>query len=160
MTTSNATPRINIKQQWPEGYRVMYQFHKAFHDSGLDARLVELIKIRASQINKCAFCINMHVAEARKLGETEQGLALLPAFEEAACYTGAEKAALALTEALTELPARGMPDVLLERLRQYFDDATIAKLVFAVTLINAWNRLGVADHLPFAIESAPAAQAR
>lgn len=160
MNTSNGTPRINIQQQWPEGYKVMYQLNKAVHGAGLDPKLAELVKIRASQINKCAFCINMHVSEARKLGETEQRLALLPAFEEAPCYTEAEKAALALTEALTELPARGVPGALLERLRQHYDGPTLSRLIFAVVLINAWNRLAVTDHLPFAIEAAPATQTR
>ncbi len=153
MSTSTAQPRIDIKQAWPEGYRVMYQFHRTVHDAGLDEGLLELLKIRASQINRCAFCINMHTADARRLGESEQRIALLPAFEDAPCYSEAEKAVLALTEALTELPTGGVPDPLIARLRQHYDDAQIAKLVFAVVLINAWNRLGVADHLPFAVEA-------
>lgn len=158
MSSQTNTPRINIHQKWPEGYKAMFHFNKTIHDAGLDPKLMELIKIRASQINKCAFCINMHTADARKLGETEQRIALLPAFEEAPCYSEAEKAALALTEALTELPAHGVPDAVIERLRHHYDDTQIAKLVFAAVVINAWNRLGIADHLPFAVEAAPVAQ--
>jgi AhpD family alkylhydroperoxidase len=157
MELTPAAPRLGLKTLWPEGYRLMYQFNKAVHDSGLAPGLLELVKIRASQLNRCAFCINMHVGEARKLGEPEQRLALLPAFEEAPCYTPAEKAALALTEALTGLPAQGMPDALLARVRGHFDETQVAKLVFAVVLINAWNRIAVADQLPFAVEAQPTA---
>jgi len=150
--------RIKIHERWPEGYKAMLHFNKTVHDSGLDPKLMELIKIRASQINHCAFCINMHTIDARKLGESEQRIALLPAFEEAGCYSEAEKAALELTEVLTNLPDHGVPDAVIERLRRSFDDTQISKLVFAGVVINAWNRLGVADHLPFAVETAPVAQ--
>lgn len=155
---STATPRINMLKHWPEGYTAMRHLNQTVHDAGLDPKLIELIKIRASQLNKCAYCINMHVADARKLGETEQRLALLPAFEEAGCYTESEKAVLSLTEALTLLPAAGVPDAIVARLRAHFDDTQITKLVFAGVVINAWNRIGVADHLPFAVQPTPVAQ--
>ena len=158
MNDTPHAPRIGIYKHWPEGYKAMRAFSDAVRDSGLDPRLMELVKIRASQINRCAFCLNMHVADARQLGETEQRLALLPAFEEAACYTPAEKAALALTEAMTELSAHGVPDAVFDRVRPHFDPAQISKLIFAVTVINAWNRLSVADQTPIPVDAAPVVQ--
>ena len=152
MSAVSDSPRIDIENQWPEGYKIMYQFYQAVQESGLDHGLLNLIKIRASQINRCAFCINLYTTEARDLGEAEQRIALLPAFEEAPCYTEAEKAVLSLTEAVTKLPEKGVPDEILANVRQYFDESQLAKLVFAVILINAWNRIGVTDHLPFAVE--------
>ena len=111
----------------------------------LDAKLADLILMRCSQINGCAFCLDMHSKDARAAGETEQRLYLLPAWRETKLYSEAEQAALAVAEELTELPSHeSVSDALYERLRQHFDDAAVIDLVLLIGLINTWNRLNIA----------------
>lgn len=111
--------------------------------SSLDASLVELVKIRASQINGCANCINMHTAEARQKGETEQRIYLLSAWREAPCYTDRERAALGWTEALTRLSEGHGHDSAYQALKTHFTEEEQVKLTLMINVINGWNRLAV-----------------
>jgi AhpD family alkylhydroperoxidase len=115
--------------------------------SGLDKSLVELIKIRASQINRCAFCIDMHTKDARQAGDTEQRLYALSAWEETPFFTPQERAALALTEAVTLIGDKGVPDAVYEEVGRYFTPEQIANLLMAIVAINAWNRLSIATQI-------------
>lgn len=116
---------------------------------GLDPVVGELVKIRASQINRCAFCLDMHVKEARKAGESDERIDLLAAWEEVdGLYTDRERAALALTEAVTLLTEGFVPDEVYARAAAHFDEAELARLVGAIVAINAWNRFNVAFRTP------------
>ena len=117
--------------------------------SGLERSLFELVKIRASQINGCAYCIDMHTKDARALGETEQRIYALSAWREAPFFSARERAALEWAEALTRLgDPDGVPDDLYARVRQQFDEDAIVALSFAVVVINGWNRLSIAFRPP------------
>jgi AhpD family alkylhydroperoxidase len=105
--------------------------------------LIELLKIRASQINKCAFCLHMHMRDARKAGETEERIYLLDAWRESSLYSERERAALAWTEALTLLPEQGAPDEVYAEMKAQFSDAEIVNVTLAIGAMNAWNRIGV-----------------
>jgi AhpD family alkylhydroperoxidase len=121
---------------------------KAAADAGLDQLLIELIKIRASQLNGCAFCLDMHTRDAAALGEDGRRLNLLPAWRETTLYTEQERVALELTEALTRLAqTQDVPDELYSRATSIFTEQQYAAVVWAVTVINAWNRLGVTNRL-------------
>ena len=109
----------------------------------LDAALHHLVKLRASQINGCAFCIELHSREAAEGGEPAHRLHGLAAWEEVDWYTDRERAALALTEAMTRLPERGCTDAVVDEARRHFADEELAQLIWAITVINAWNRVGV-----------------
>jgi AhpD family alkylhydroperoxidase len=111
--------------------------------SGLERSLLELVRLRASQINHCAYCIDMHTKDARAQGETEQRLYLVSAWREAALYSDRERAALEWTEAVTRLGETQVPDDVFERVRQHFDETELVALTFAVVVINGWNRLAV-----------------
>jgi AhpD family alkylhydroperoxidase len=111
--------------------------------SGLERSLLELVRLRASQINHCAYCIDMHTKDARAQGETEQWLYLVSAWREAPFYSERERAALEWTEAVTNVGDTHVPDNVFERVRQPFDEAELVALTFAVVAINSWNRLAV-----------------
>jgi AhpD family alkylhydroperoxidase len=111
--------------------------------SGLERSLLELVRLRASQINHCAYCIDMHTKDARAQGETEQRLYLVSAWREAPFYSERERAALEWTEAVTKVGDTHVPDNVFERVRQHFDEAELVALTFAVVAINSWNRLAV-----------------
>jgi AhpD family alkylhydroperoxidase len=111
--------------------------------SGLEKSLIELVKTRASQINGCAFCINMHTQDARKLGETEQRLYMLSAWRESPLYTDRERAALAWTEAVTLIADTHAPDDLYEELRAHFSEPEMVNLTMLIGAINAWNRIAI-----------------
>src|SRR4051794_23664885 len=112
--------------------------------SGLEKSLIELVKIRASQINGCAFCINMHTEDARKRGETEQRIYLLNAWRESPLYTDRERAALAWTESVTLISETHAPDDVYEQVRAQFSDAETVNLTMLIGAINAWNRIAIA----------------
>ena len=112
-------------------------------DKNLDAKLLALVKVRASQINGCAFCLHMHSEQALKLGEEPSRLLLLDAWHESALYSERERAALAWTDALTRISETHAPDVDFERLRRHFSEAEVAALSIAIAMINAWNRLAI-----------------
>jgi AhpD family alkylhydroperoxidase len=111
--------------------------------SGLEQSLMELVKTRASQINGCAFCIDMHTRDARKRGETEQRLYLLNAWRESPCYTERERAALAWTEAVTLISETHAPDDVYNEVRAHFSEAETANLTILIGAINTWNRLSI-----------------
>jgi AhpD family alkylhydroperoxidase len=135
--------RIDLKKIPPEAMRGMYQLEQYIHSSALDERIVHLVKMRASQVNGCAYCLDMHSKDARAIGETEQRLYLLDAWEEAPFYSEKERAALALTDAMTKITEGHVPDEVWERAKSQFNEQELTALVITVTTINAWNRLAI-----------------
>lgn len=128
----------------PETTGALRAIGQAISRSGLETSLTELVKLRASQINGCAFCLNMHYAEARKHGETPERIQLLCAWREAPVFTDRERAALAWTEALTLLTEGHVPDEVYQEACRHFSEKELAVLTSAVVMINAWNRIAVA----------------
>jgi AhpD family alkylhydroperoxidase len=126
----------------PGAYRALSSVETYLLGRGLEPSLIELVKLRASQINKCAFCIDMHSKDARRQGETEQRLYLLNGWREAPFYPERERAALGRTEHLTRLPDEGAPEDGYQRLRCVFTDTEIANLTVLIGMINLWNRVG------------------
>ncbi|MFI7101198.1 carboxymuconolactone decarboxylase family protein [Streptomyces sp. NPDC050161] len=142
------TERLSLMTAAPDLYAPMLALTKAAK-KGLDPALVELVQIRASQLNHCAFCLDMHTKDARKAGETEERIHLLNAWEEATgFYTEKEQAALALTEAITHLTDGFVPDAVYARAAAHFDDTELAHLIAVITMMNSWNRLNVAARTP------------
>ncbi|MDX3227480.1 carboxymuconolactone decarboxylase family protein [Streptomyces sp. ME19-01-6] len=142
-STHEHGPRMRLAKLAPEFYKAMVGLDAAARKS-LDPTLVDLIKVRASQINHCAFCVHMHTRDAREAGETEERLYLLSAWEEATgLFTEKERAALALTEAVTVLTDGFVPDEVYERAAAHFEEAELAQVIAAIIAINAWNRIGV-----------------
>ncbi len=128
----------------PETTGALRAMGRAISDSSLEATLVELVKLRASQINGCAFCLNMHFADAQKLGETDARLQLLCAWREAPVYSERERAALAWTEAITLVAESHVPDDVYEAASRHFSEQELALLTSTIVMINAWNRIAVA----------------
>jgi AhpD family alkylhydroperoxidase len=135
--------RIAYGKVAPGGYRAMAGLERYVRESGLERSLLELVKLRASQINGCAYCLDMHWKDARANGESEQRLYSLDAWRETSYYTERERAALAWTEAVTLIAANHVPDELYEQTRQYFSEEELANLTLAVVAINGWNRLAI-----------------
>ncbi len=135
-------PRLDYTTE-TEAIRGMYQLEHYIHHSGLEESLIHLVEMRASQINGCAYCCDMHSKDARALGETEQRLYLLNAWEESPFYSERERAALELTEAVTKITEGHVPDVVWENAKQHFSEQELLALVFTLTTINAWNRLAI-----------------
>lgn len=129
-------------------------------DSAIDERLNGLVKIRASQLNGCAYCIDMHTKDARLAGETEQRIYALDAWRETPFYSDRERAALEWTEAVTQLADTHVPDSVYERVSRHFGEAELVALTFAVIVINAWNRLAVSFRAPVGTYVAGSAHAR
>jgi len=127
----------------PDAIKAMMAVEAAIRGSGLEHSLLELVKMRASQINGCAFCLQMHATEARAAGETEMRLYMLNAWRESDLYTGREQAALAWTESLTRLSETGAPDADYDLVRTSFTDTEQVNLTLAIGAINLWNRLQV-----------------
>jgi AhpD family alkylhydroperoxidase len=137
-------PRMNFYQAAPETMKALMALENQIASSGLEQSLMELVKTRASQINGCAFCINMHTQDARKRGETEQRLYLLNAWREAPFYTDRERAALAWTEAVTLITETHAPDDVYNEVRAHFTEAETVNLTALIGAINSWNRLAIA----------------
>ena len=135
--------RFNYTKDAPQAVKGLRELEKYVHNSTLESSLNELIKTRASQINGCAYCIDMHTKDARKAGETEQRLYGLSAWRETPFYTERERAALAWTEALTLISENEVPDSLYEATREYFTEKELVDLTFAIVAINSWNRLAI-----------------
>ncbi len=127
----------------PGTYSAMLGLEKYVRSCGLEPTLLELVKTRASQINGCAYCLDMHTKDARAHGETEQRLYVLPAWREAPFYSDRERAALAWTEALTLIAQNPQTEPLLDELRKHFSEKEIADLTLAIVTINSWNRLAI-----------------
>jgi AhpD family alkylhydroperoxidase len=136
-------PRLNFYQAAPDTIKALVAVEDVIQASGLEKSLIELVKTRASQINGCAFCINMHTQDARKQGETEQRLYLLDAWREAPVYTDRERVALAWTEAVTLISETHAPDDVYEATRAQFSEAEMVNLTMLIGAINAWNRIAI-----------------
>jgi len=136
--------RLEYATKSPAGYRAFLALNKFVEDCGIEHSLLELVKIRASQINGCAFCLDMHTIDARAAGETEQRLYLLEAWREAPFYSERERAALAWTEAVTLVSESQVPDDLYEEARRHFSEEELVNLTWAVVTINGWNRVAIA----------------
>ncbi|MGW0768470.1 carboxymuconolactone decarboxylase family protein [Streptomyces sp. NPDC002676] len=137
------TPRLHWYRHAPEVYKAMARLSEAA-EQGLDPSLVELVRLRASAINKCAFCLDMHTKDALAAGESVQRIVQLNAWEESKhFYTEKELAALELTEAVTDLTDGFVPDEVYERAARHFEEAELAQLIATIAVINAWNRFGV-----------------
>ncbi|MGF7047319.1 AhpD family alkylhydroperoxidase [Paenibacillus sp. DS2015] len=135
--------RLNHITASPGAMQVMMKLEEFIKTSGLDANLYEFIKIRAAQINGCAYCLNMHTRDARKMGETEQRIYLLSAWREAPIYSDKERVVLELTEAVTLISEQGVPQELYERVRAHVDEAEYVVIIMAINTINAWNRIAI-----------------
>ncbi|MDR6288385.1 AhpD family alkylhydroperoxidase [Inquilinus ginsengisoli] len=137
------TPRLNIFQVAPEGTKAMMAVGTAVENSGLEHSLIQLVKLRASQINGCAFCIHMHATDAVKHGESPMRIHLLDAWRESPVFTDRERAALAWTESLTKVAETGAPDADYAVLKGRFGDTEIGNLTLLIGTINLWNRVQV-----------------
>lgn len=135
--------RLNWYKTHHKAYEAMLGVQKIVDESKIDHKLLELVKIRASQINGCAHCLDMHTKDAIAIGENEQRLHVLAAWREAPFYTPAEKAALEWCEALTNIAQTGAPDYVYKEIEKYFSPQEIVELTMAIVAINSWNRLAV-----------------
>jgi AhpD family alkylhydroperoxidase len=138
--------RLNYPKASPATYKALLALQATVDQCGLERPLLELVKIRAAQINRCAFCLHMHTRDARKAGVSEERIYLLDAWQESPLYTERERAALAWTEALT-LPETGAPDEVYAEVAAQFSEAEIVSLTLAIGAINLWNRFGVGFQL-------------
>lgn len=136
-------PRIPLTKYSPEALRALYALERHVKASGLPESLIHLIKMRASQINGCAYCLDMHSKDARANGETEQRLYGLEAWRETPYYTEKERAALEWAESLTLVAQTHVPDEVYERARKEFSEQELVDLTYAVAAINVWNRLAI-----------------
>jgi AhpD family alkylhydroperoxidase len=136
--------RISYRTTRPETYQALLAVHQYLAKAFTDAKLRALIELRASQINGCAFCLDMHSNEARHLGETQQRLDCLAAWREAPFFTERERAALAWTEAITHVAETRVPDEVYAEVKKHFDDKELVDLTAAIGMINLWNRMSVA----------------
>jgi AhpD family alkylhydroperoxidase len=140
--------RLDYSKSTPGALKAMLELERYVRDSGLEKSLYELVKTRASQINGCAYCIDMHTKDAREAGETEQRLYALTAWRETPFYTERERAALAWTEALTLISENDVPDSLYKATCEYFNEEEIMALTMAIIAINGWNRLAISFRTP------------
>jgi AhpD family alkylhydroperoxidase len=135
--------RVDYRKVFPEGVRAMAELERAVHGSTLEPELLELVRVRASQVNGCTYCLAMHNRDARAHSEHQTRLDTLAAWREAPYYAARERAALAWCEALTELPSTGAPDDVYAAVETEFSPEETAALTFAIVAINGWNRLAV-----------------
>jgi AhpD family alkylhydroperoxidase len=151
MTNSNSVSRVALKKATPEVSAAMGSLHAAAVSAARDAKvepeILELVRIRASQLNGCAFCLDMHTKDARAEGETEQRIYALNAWRETPFFSERERAALALTEAVTLVHDGHVPDAVYAGAAEVFDEAQLAALIWAATVINAYNRIAVATRM-------------
>ena len=137
--------RMNIAELEPKGYQSVLGLENYNINSGIDKSHLELIKIRASQINGCAFCINMHTQDAIKQGETAQRIFLLNAWKETNLFNEQERVILAMTEEITEISKQGFSEATYEAAEKLFDAHYIAKIILAIATINVWNRIAISS---------------
>ena len=140
--------RLDYTTAFPSGFEAMLGLEQAVRHSPIEPALLELVKLRASQLNGCAYCLDMHSKDARATGEDEQRLHVLAAWREAPFYSPRERAALAWCEALTLLPQTGAPDDVFGDVEAQFSDEEVAALTFQIVAINGWNRLAVGLRTP------------
>lgn len=136
--------RMSLPRAAPDAQQAVLALNAYVEGCGLEHSLLELVKTRASQINGCAFCLHMHVRDARKAGVSEDKLAVLPAWRESPLFSERERAALEWTEALTLIATNHVPDAVYEAARAQFSEAELGKLTVAIGLINTWNRIAIA----------------
>ena len=141
--TQHPQPRIDHSKVSPGANQAMYAIERYVRQCGLDPQLLELVKLRASQINGCAYCVDMHTKDARARGETEQRLYAVVVWREAPFFTQRERAALAWTEAVTLVSRDQVPDDVFEIARKQFSDKELVDLTMAIVAINGWNRLAI-----------------
>jgi AhpD family alkylhydroperoxidase len=146
--------RLNPYKSAPAGFKPMLDMEKYLAESGLDHSLIHLVKMRASQINGCAYCLDMHSRDARKNGETEQRLYVLDAWRETELFTARERAALAWTEALTLISQTHAPDAVYGEVSAQFSDAELANLTLLIGTINTWNRVAIGFRMPLPVQKA------
>lgn len=135
--------RVHIYQSQPKAFEGMFALEQFLNDSPLSKQQISLIKMRASQINGCAYCIDMHTKEAMKAGETYERLLLLNAWKESKQFSDEEKVLLKMTEEITWIHQNGLTDATYQQAQQTFDDSTIIAIIMTVTTINAWNRIAI-----------------
>jgi AhpD family alkylhydroperoxidase len=141
------TGRISIHDHEPDAYKGMYVLDEFLGSCGLDAGLMELIKIRASQINGCAYCIQLHTEQARKLGDTEQRLYALSAWKESPLFTELERSVLALTDEVTHIANGGVSQAVYETALAQLGEKQLAQCIMQISTMNAWNRIAIATEL-------------
>ena len=139
--------RLNMAKSAPEAYKAMIALDATMGASSLSNIQKELIKIRASQINGCAFCIDMHTKDALKYGETPQRIFLLNAWWETTLYTDEERVLLKMTEEITKISESGLTEETYQNALKLFTEQQIGEIIMAITIINAWNRIGISTHL-------------
>jgi AhpD family alkylhydroperoxidase len=149
--------RLNAHAIAPDAYKAVSGMESYIRNCGLEKSLIHLVKMRASQINGCAFCLDMHSKEARKDGESEQRLYLLEAWDEVSLYTPRERAALAWTEAVTRIADTRAPDALYEEVRRHFSEVETVNLTALIGVINLWNRLSISFRTQPPVEKSAAA---
>lgn len=140
--------RIHFQNVAPEALQAIYGLEKYLRKSGLERALLDLVKLRASQLNGCAYCVDMHSKDLRAAGESEERLFALPVWRESPYYTERERAALAWAEALTNIQDGHAPDDLYALVRQQFSEKELVDLTMAIVAINGWNRLAIAFRVP------------
>ncbi|PSJ63625.1 carboxymuconolactone decarboxylase family protein [Pseudaminobacter soli (ex Li et al. 2025)] len=150
-------PRLNFYSAAPELFKEVRALNKAVDECGLEMSLLHLIKLRASQINGCSYCVDMHSREARHDGETEQRLYLVAAWKESPLFSERERAAFAWVEAVTLISKDGVSDELYAKTLKHFSEQELVKLTVAVGMINIWNRLCASFHAIHPVENAEAA---
>jgi|LSQX01.1.fsa_nt_gb AhpD family alkylhydroperoxidase len=141
--------RIKINELEPEAYNAMYGLEKYLNSTDLSRSLKELIKIRASQINGCAFCIDMHTKDALENGETARRIFAVSAWWESPLFDAKEKAALKMTEEITKIADNGLTENTYNEAKENFSDNEIAQIIIAIGVINVWNRIAVSTHMVF-----------
>ena len=141
MTTES---RIDYKKAAPEAYEALRTVEAYVRGSKLEPRLLELVKLRASMLNGCAYCVDMHTKDARALGETEQRLYAVSVWQEAPFFTTRERAALAWTDAVTQISEAHAPDEVYNATREHFDERQLVDLTMAIVAINSWDRVAIA----------------
>ncbi|KQZ81339.1 alkylhydroperoxidase [Mesorhizobium sp. Root157] len=149
--------RLQFFAKAPALMKQVQALNQAVENSGLERSLLHLIKLRASQINGCSFCVDMHSREAREDGETEQRLYLVAAWKESPLYSERERTAFAWTEAVTKISEGGVSDALYEQALKHFSEEELTRLTVAVGMINVWNRLCVSFHALHPVQQAKAA---
>jgi AhpD family alkylhydroperoxidase len=149
--------RIKFQGFAPDVMKQVYALNKAVDECGLEKGLLHLVKLRASQINGCSFCVDMHSKEAMRDGDSQQRVFLVSAWKESPLFTDRERAAFAYTDAVTRISEQGVPDALWQATRQHFSEEELVKLTVAIGMINVWNRVSVSFHAIHPVDHAKAA---
>ena len=139
--------RVKVKEAAPDGYQAMMALENYIGTTKINPSLREMIKIRASQINGCAYCIDMHTEDARALGETEKRIYALSAWRESPLFTDEERAVLAFTEEMAQISVKGISEETYDNMKKYFNDKSIAEIIMLNVTINSWNRIAISTHL-------------